>query len=109
MKERLTMAGSQQSIKPLINHHRKVFLPEITRIALYTWQIEQLKQQGNQQQKIQFVFTQPSGNWIRADEITKQFRLFLKRHNLPSVSLNSLCEAASDMTMLELGTLKEHS
>jgi integrase len=101
-------AGSQQSIKPLINHHRKVFLPEITRMALYTWQIEQLNQQGNPEQKIQFVFTQPTGNWMRADEITRQFRLFLKRHNLPSVSLNSLCETASEMTVIEIGTLKEH-
>ncbi len=94
---------------PLTNHCRKVLLPEITRTALYAWQIEQLNQQCNTQQKIKFVFTQPSGNWMRADEITKQFRLFLKRHNLPSVSLNSLCETASDMTMLEIGTLKEHS
>ncbi|MEI6521515.1 MAG: tyrosine-type recombinase/integrase, partial [bacterium] len=102
-------AGSQQSIKPLTNHCRKVLLPEITRTALYAWQIEQLNQQGNTEQKIKFVFTQPSGNWMRADEITKQFRLFLKRNNLPSVSLNSLCETASDMTMREIGTLKEQS
>jgi len=96
------VTGQPQSIKPLKHLIRSIMLPEETMEAVRIWQQAQAFRRANVGQNWQenpFVFTQPSGDWMRADEVTKQFRKFLNRHHLPIIPLDSLRNSALNTTI----------
>jgi len=89
------ITGNPQRLKATKTHGslRTVVVPEITQAALREWQ----QLQGNERlqagtlwQHSAFIFTQPLGHWVRADEVSKQFRKFLKRHRLPILPFHGL-------------------
>ncbi|MHB9130370.1 MAG: tyrosine-type recombinase/integrase [Armatimonadota bacterium] len=47
------------------------------------------------------MFTQTHGVWMRADEVTKQFRKFLKRHHLPLIPFHGLRHTAATLLIAQ--------
>ena len=94
------IAGSPQCVKSTKTQGsiRMVIIPAITLAALQAWRKVQEGERtllGSQWRGNNFVFTQPLGTWMLVDEVTKQFRKFLKRHDLPIIPLHGLRHTAA--------------
>ena len=99
-------AGSAQRVNEIrdTRSQRMVILPEVVFTALQDWQQEQIRQRqqaGALWQETPFIFVQAHGQWIPADEVTKQFRIFLKRHGLPIIPFHGLRYTAATLLIAQ--------
>jgi integrase len=100
------MTGQPQHLKTTKTQGslRTVIVPSIVIDALQALlnEQEQMKSKmGSLWHDTPFIFTEPNGRWMRADEISKQFRKFLKRHHLPVIPFHGLRHTAATLLIAQ--------
>ena len=104
------VAGKGQSVKSpkTLSSIRQVMVPADVMQMLHEWQVEQCREKevaGSLWALIEghdFIWTDWDGSWMLGDQLSKDFRHFIQRHHLRSITLHGLRHTAASL-LIALG------